>query len=281
MSVHSAGRAETGGADTVNGASPRRSRESFDEAAADYDRYRSGYPDRVIDHVLATGGLRHGSRVLEIGCGTGQLSVPLARHGIELIAVELGPHLAELARRNLAEFPNASVEVAAFETWPLGDRTFEAVVAASALHWLDPEVRYTKSVQALHPGGSLIIIHAHHVVGGTPGFFADTQPAYLRWGLNDDPFFRPPDPLDVPTMFPELEARPEFCWVKRHRFEIPRHHTTESYVGWLRTDSLILSLDREARDGFLHDIARLIDTKYYGHVARNFVYEVVTARRAG
>ena len=70
-------------------------------------------------------------------------------------------------------------------------------------------------------------------------------------------------------MYPELEAQPEFRSVLRHRHEIPERHTTMSYVGWLRTDSLILSLDDQARTGFLNDIAALIDGKYGGSVARN------------
>jgi hypothetical protein len=80
-------------------------------------------------------------------------------------------------------------------------------------------------------------------------------------------------------MYPELEEWPEFGRVQRHRFEIPRRHTTDSYVGWLKTDSLVSSLDPQSRQGFLSDIKALIDSKYDGSVARNFVYEVIAAVR--
>ena len=258
---------------------PDRRRESFDEAAPDYNLYRSGYPDTVVTAVITTSRLRPGSRVLEIGCGTGQLTVPLAQYGAGVVAVEHGPNLAALARQNLAGFANVEVEVGAFEDWPPPHDPFDAVVSASAFHWLDPEVRYSKSARVLKPRGRLTILHAHHVRGGTPGFFEDTQPFYMKWGLSDDPFFRPPRPADVPTTYPELAARPEFAAVEWHRFEIPRHHTTETYVGWLKTDSLVASLDKHARRGFLADIAKLIETSYHGAVERNFVYEVVSAER--
>jgi hypothetical protein len=81
-------------------------------------------------------------------------------------------------------------------------------------------------------------------------------------------------------MYPELGELQEFSSVERHRFEIPMRHSTASYVGWLRTDSLVNSLDDEARRGFLQDIEQLIDSKYHGTVARSLVYDVTVARRA-
>lgn len=258
---------------------PDRRKESFNEAAADYHHYRSAYPDDVVTDVIAASQLRPGSRALEVGCGTGQLTVPLARYGADVVAVELGPDLAVFARQNLAAFPNAQVEVSAFEDWPLPPEPFDAVISASAFHWLDPEIRYSKSARALKPGGRLTVLHAHHVRGGTPGFFEDTQPYYMKWGLSDDPFFQPPSPANVPAMYPELAERTEFSTVRRRRFEIPRQYTTETYVGWLKTDSLVNSLGTHARQGFLGDIGMLVDTRYHGAVARNFVYEVVSAER--
>lgn len=255
-----------------------RRRESFDGAASDYDQYRSPYPDEVVAAVVQDSRIHRGSRVLEIGCGTGQLSVPLARRAAELVAIELGANLATFARINLAPFPSARVEVSAFEDWPLPQERFDVVASASAFHWIDPRVRFAKSARALRPGGALTIVHAHHVRGGTPGFFEDTQPYYLKWGLSHDPFFQPTAAADAPVVYPELEARPEFESVRRRRFEIPRRHTTESYVGWLKTDSLILSLAAQARSGFLSDIATLIASKYNGTVSRNFVYDVITAQ---
>jgi SAM-dependent methyltransferase len=259
---------------------PVRRRESFDAVAEDYDAYRSPYPPEVVDAAVALSRLHSGSSVLEIGCGTGQLSVPLAKLGVDLTAVELGAHLAARARRNLKQFPNAEVEVSSFEQWPLPSKKFDAVLSASAFHWLDPAIRFAKSAEALRPGGALTILHVHHVRGGTSGFFADTQPFYIKWGLSDDPFFQPTTPDNAPVIYPELDQLPAFCAVERRRFEIPITYSTTAYLGMLRTDSLVNDLDDASRSGFLQDIERLIESNYDGEVARNFVYEIVTAQRA-
>jgi SAM-dependent methyltransferase len=265
---------------TMNNEGPDRRRESFDLVAQHYNLYRSRYPQEVVDTVIALSNLHPGSRVLEIGCGTGQLSVPLAQHGIALLGLEPGPHLAALARQNLERFPNVQIEVSSFEEWPLPPEKFNAVVSASAFHWLAPAVRLSKSAEALQPGGFLTILHVHHVRGGTPGFFADTQPYYRKWGLSDDPFFQPTAADNVPTMYPELDQRPEFRSVERHHSEIPMSYSTASYIGWLHTDSLVNSLNEQERTGFLQDIERLIEVKYHGQVVRNFVYDVIVAQRA-
>jgi SAM-dependent methyltransferase len=265
---------------TTNNRESGRRRESFDAVADDYNAYRSPHPQPVVDAVIALSDLHNGSRVLEIGCGTGQLSVPLAQYGIDLLALELGPRLAALARRNLEQFPNAHVETSSFEAWPLPSQQFDAVVSASAFHWLAPDLRFSKSAEALRPGGFLTILHVHHVQGGAPGFFADTQPYYMKWGLSDDLSSQLPTPDNVPTMYPDLEHLPAFRSVVRRYFEIPMRYSTASYIGWLRTDSLVNSLDDTSRRGFLQDIARLIESKYNGEVVRNYVYEVIVAQRA-
>ena len=157
------------------------------------------------------------------------------------------------------------METGAFEDWPLPLEPFDAVVVASAFHWLDPKVRFSKSAHALKLGGYLTIVHAHHIRGGTPGFFEATQQYYLKWGLSDDPFFHPPTLQDAPIMYPELDDRPEFGPVRRNRFEIPRQHTAESYLGWLKTDSLIATLDPDERDGFLNDVGHLVRNQIPGN----------------
>jgi SAM-dependent methyltransferase len=265
--------------EVVTSREAERSKESFDAVADSYDLYRPTPPREVVDAVIALAHLHDGSRVLEVGCGTGQLSVPLAEYGVDLVAVELGRRLAALARRNLERFPKARVETAAFEDWPLPTQKFDAVLAASAFHWLDPNVRLSKAAEALHPGGFLTILHLHHVRGGTVGFFADTQRYYTQWGMSDDPTFQPPAPDDTPTMYPELDEYAAFSSVERRRFEIPMTYSAAIYVGWLTTDSLVNTLDDESRRGFLQDIEKLIESKYHGAVTRNYVYEVVTGQR--
>src|SRR4051812_50129486 len=76
-------------------------------------------------------GLAAGDRVIEIGCGTGQATVPLARRGLAVTAVELGAGLASVARRRLAGFAAAEVVTCAFEDWQPAGPPADAVVAGN------------------------------------------------------------------------------------------------------------------------------------------------------
>jgi ubiquinone/menaquinone biosynthesis C-methylase UbiE len=130
----------------------------FDEVAAEYDRNRPTYPDGLVDQACQVAGIGDGDRVLEIGCGTGQLTRSLVARGLHVTALEPGRNLVALARQNLedagaVEFVNARFEDAAL---PRGH--FRAVFSASALHWVDPTVSWRKIADVLVPGGTLALI---------------------------------------------------------------------------------------------------------------------------
>src|SRR6478736_1719360 len=149
-----------------------RRRETFDAVAERYDRARPGYPEAAVDDLLE--GLPSDARILEIGCGTGQLTVPLAKRGYAITAVELGEDLARVARRNLAKYPDAAVVTADFETW-VPPAPFDLAVAATSFHWIDPARRAALASAALRPRGTLAIIDTKHVAGGSEQFFVDMQ----------------------------------------------------------------------------------------------------------
>jgi ubiquinone/menaquinone biosynthesis C-methylase UbiE len=80
-----------------------RSGEVFNEIAAGYERHRPTYPDALIDQACGLGGLGPGTTVLEIGCGTGQLTRSLLARGLRVTAIEPGARLIARARDQLGD----------------------------------------------------------------------------------------------------------------------------------------------------------------------------------
>jgi SAM-dependent methyltransferase len=136
----------------------RRYGRVFDGMAAEYDRHRPGYPGALIDHACRAAGIGSGDRVLEVGCGTGQLTRALVARGLHVTAVEPGPNLIALARQNLAGAGAVDFVNARFEDAALPRERFAAVFCASAFHWVDPEVSWQQAADVLVPGGTLALV---------------------------------------------------------------------------------------------------------------------------
>jgi SAM-dependent methyltransferase len=116
------------------------------------------YPDELVDRACRVAGIGDGDPVLEIGCGSGQLTRSLLARGLRVTALEPGGNLLALARQNTegagaVEFVNAR-----FEDAPCPREHFLAVFSASALHWVDPAVGWRKIAEVLVPGGTVALI---------------------------------------------------------------------------------------------------------------------------
>jgi len=96
--------------------------------------------------------------VLEVGCGSGQLTRSLAARGLHVTALEPGASLIALARQNLDGAGEVEFVNARFEDAPLPGGRFRAVFSASAFHWIDPEVSWQKAADVLVPGGTLALV---------------------------------------------------------------------------------------------------------------------------
>ena len=175
-------------------------RATFDRASDLYQRVRPEYPAQLFDRLLRVTKLRPAARLLEVGCATGKATLPLARRGFRITCVEIGAALAASAHENLAAFDGVEVIADAFETWEAPSDPYDLVFAATAWHWIDPEVRYRKAAEVLTSGGHLAFWDAVHVVpiGGDP-FFEEIQDVYNEIGEvlpRDASWTRPGEELD-------------------------------------------------------------------------------------
>lgn len=133
-----------------------RQRILFDGVADLYDATRQSYPAEIVDTMFATSPVGAGARVLEIACGTGQLTRQLAGRGLDVTAIDIGPAMVRAARRNVSD-PAVRFQVAAFEDFTEGG-PYELIVSATAFHWIDPGLGLTKAARLLRPGGWLALL---------------------------------------------------------------------------------------------------------------------------
>lgn len=235
----------------------QRLRLTFDVAADRYHRARPDYPEQLFDDLVRLTHLQRGARVLEIGCGTGKATVPMARRGFEILCLEMGPRLADQAAANVSGFASVTVVAGSFDDWqPPHPASFELVFAATAWHWLNPDTKYRRAWQALRPGGYLAFWAAAHVFPeqGDP-FFRDIQLVYDEIGEGlpaDAPW---PQPGQLPDQRVEIEASGLFQVMQIRHYDWEVRYDAESYIDLLRTFSGHLSMP-EWKQQRLYDAIR-------------------------
>ncbi len=254
----------------------REQRFVFDEVAELYARARPAYPLELIEDIVRESDLTPAARILELGSGPGNASVPFAGRGYRLLCLEPGPRLAEVARRRLASDGNAQVVVTTFEDWSVEPDPFDLVFAAQSFHWLDPAVRFPKAAQALKAGGTLAVF-ANQPLQGTRPVDVRIQQAYAehapeihsRWaGHNARDHF-----LEL------FAAAPDFGTAQCREYPWRGDYATAEYLDLLRThsDHRLLAADRFSN--LLNSISAAIDGNG-GRLVVDYIAVLCWARRA-
>ena|ERR1700722_12376664 len=249
----------------------------FDQVADLYDKARPTYPDALFDELIKKAKLSENSKLLEIAPGTGQATLPLAKKGYEIVGIELGQKLAEIAKENLRDYPNVQIITGAFEDVDLLAGSFDLIYVATAFHWIKPEAQYSKPHKLLKDGGYLAIIKGDQISNDAgDAFFHDTQPIYEKYWPNEKGRYHLRKLEEVkPTSFDSnlFELVDFKCFPQT----IPS--TAEAYCELLNTDSEKLALSPEQRASFLNEIKQLINDRFNGIAERRYANSLLLLKR--
>lgn len=247
---------------------------SFGAVAEAYERFRPGYPGEVVDLVL-TYADRPVLTALEIGAGTGKATRLFAQRGVIVTATEPdGAMLAELRQHVPASVRTVQ---AAFEDLPAGDR-YGLVYAAAALHWTNPDGRWTRMAALLEPGGVFASF-------GGPGELADPAVAeavraarapYLESDDVPSPDGTPPE-HDMQWPGTELQRSEWFTDVQQIVIGRRLSMSARDYVGHLSTISAYLELPAPVREQAYAEIRQVLPETV--EIAADVIVHL--ARRAG
>ncbi|MBI2551317.1 methyltransferase domain-containing protein [Candidatus Uhrbacteria bacterium] len=121
-----------------------KSSELFHGTAWYYSRYRPQYPQSVFDRLEAAFHLNAETTILDVGCGTGQLSIPLAKKGISVVAIDPSPEMLTEAK-----IQETNAGVARPVTWIQGNgeelsslvrHPARLAVFGASIHWMDRDL---------------------------------------------------------------------------------------------------------------------------------------------
>ncbi|MFD8014248.1 class I SAM-dependent methyltransferase [Streptomyces sp. NPDC059762] len=252
----------------------RQVAESFGSDAARYDRARPGYPQALVDRIVAAG---PGREVLDVGCGTGIVARQFAAAGCRVLGVDDAARMAELARRR-----GLDVEVAAFEAWEPAGRAFDAVVSGQTWHWVDPVAGAAKAAQVLRPGGPLALFwNAGEPSPAVADAFAEVHRRVL------------PDSLAArQSAVPAVDGYTALCAkaadgirqvdafadAERWRFDWERTYTRDEWLDQLPTQGAFTRLPQPDLDAVLAGVGAAIDAAGGSFTMRYATLAVVATR---
>ncbi len=140
------------------------------EVADLYHRYRRGYPSEVTDLLVRAFCLTDQDVVIDVGCGTGQLTLPIARRVRTVLGVDPEPDMLQRGREAATEQGVGNA------IWIMGSdgdmatlggalvhHSVGAVTIAQALHWMDHDRLFSSVAALARPGGGVAV-----VTNGTP-----------------------------------------------------------------------------------------------------------------
>lgn len=246
----------------------------FNDAAIDYDKYRPSYPDEAITAMVDLSEVGPKSRLLEVGCGTGQATEPLAARGFEIDAVELGPNLAAVAINKLARWPRVHITVNAYEDYEPQVGAYNLIYSAQAFHWVDPSVRLQKSARLLRQNGYLALLYnCTPQLDGTLAVLSDRLQR-----LTGIPVGTPQMHQDMDRWQTELSESGLFSDIVLYEYPWSSSYSAEAYQGLFRTYSDFRGLSADLRA----ETAKTIERTIYeagGTVTREYVCTLIHARK--
>ena len=236
----------------------------FAGTAAHYARFRRSYPSAFFQHIVARFDLDGTGRLLDLGCGTGQLALPLAAYVADAVGLDPEP---EMLGEAAVSADRAGVRNA---RWVLGgDRDLDRlrddlgpvrlVTIGRAFHWMNHDATLRALDQMIEPTGGLVIVSDNELIWNRQGEWPEAVQAVIQRYLG--PSQRagsgvratPHDP------FQTVLARSPFSHVETWRFSYQRVVTAEDIIGYLYSTSYCsLALLGERREPFERDLRRAL-----------------------
>jgi SAM-dependent methyltransferase len=226
--------------------------ESFGIDAARYDRSRPAYPDELIQRVIAAS---PGTDFLDVGCGTGIGARQYRASGVHVLGVDVDTRMADFARET-----GIDVEIGKFEEWDARGRTFDAVVAGQAWHWVDPVRGARKAAEVLRARG-LLALYWH--VFDPPAEVGEPFEDAMSQVAPDGPLKTPGLELQQRNLrraVDGIHAAGRFDEPEQWRFEWERHYTRDEWLDHLATTGQLTVLPPRQLATVLDAVGTAVDS---------------------
>lgn len=155
----------------------------FAGTAQYYARYRPGYPDAVLERLRVAFRLDGTGRLLDLGCGTGEMARPLHADFEEGVGIDISPDMIAEARR---QSDQAGITNIRWKCLPAEDISedlghFRLATLGNAFHWMRQDEVLDKVYALLEHGGVAILGNPGGIWAGEDSWERVVREEIVRW----------------------------------------------------------------------------------------------------
>lgn len=134
--------------------------ELFKDTAHYYAKYRAGHPPEFFKYIISYFGLNGKRRLLDLGCGTGQLIIPLAKYFEEVIGLDPEPEMLSEAKKQIekAGIKNVKFVLQKAEEITNDLEIFRLTTMGASFHWMKQKEVLQKIYELTELGGGVVIV---------------------------------------------------------------------------------------------------------------------------
>ena len=244
----------------------------YSPAAQAYVDGRPGY-ESLMDEVCELAGLTQHSKILEVGCGPGTATVSIAPRVGEMLCVDLNVDFVEIAKEKTREYKNVSFEILPFEEFDGKEQKFDAIIAASSIHWVPSDVAYPKIRSLLKADGHLILLY-NHLLQPSAHDIQALSPIYQKYAPDlDAKEWKSPEQHsnDFVSNFGDTLEAQNFQIVKYNFTVMNVVYTAHQFTQGLHSYSHYLKLEEDVRNALFVALRHYIDEVLGGSIALTYV----------
>ena len=244
----------------------------FDSIPEQFDKYRVRYSREIFDYLIDKAHIGKGTKVLEIGPGTGQATDPILDTGCDYTAIELGTNFAEVLRKKYGRRDNYALINDDFITHDFGDEHFDLIYSAATIQWIPEDIAFDKTFALLKRGGMLAMMYLYgDYKSPDPELFADIQKVY-------DEYYLPAKKYEHGKFVYDNAVLHGFTELETSSFKGRREYTADEYLMYIGTHSDHIVLEEPYRTPFFEGVRESV-IRHGNKVVFDDSYIIKTVRK--
>ncbi len=253
----------------------------FEGAAAYYAQYRRLYPPEVVSYIVQEFGLDGRGRLLDGGCGTGQVFLALGKYFEEIVAFDADEAMIQEARRLIQEHHLSHITLLKMKGEDISPElgTFRMAIFGASFHWMDRMQVAARVYDRLEPGGNIVLLAPSGVHSGAAEWEVRVRDVIAKWlgpqrraggGVYNEG-----------ERHEQILKKTQFGPVKTLDIYVDETWTIDEILGWLYSTSYASkAILKDKAPGFEQDIRESLgELAPEGSFIRKVEYTVISASR--